>query len=46
MKKYPIGFNTRISKEYENNQIIIFTCTNREVEILEKENIKYNLVNL
>lgn len=37
---------TYISKEYENNQIIIFTCTNREVEILEKENIKYNLVNL
>lgn len=35
-----------ISKEYENNQIIIFTCTNREVEILDKENIKYNLVNL
>lgn len=37
---------TYISKEYENNQIIIFTCTNREIEILDKENIKYNLVNL
>lgn len=37
---------TYISKEYENNQIIIFTCTNREEEILDKENIKYNLVNL
>ena len=37
---------TYISKEHENNQIIIFTCTNREVEILDKENIKYNLVNL
>ena len=37
---------TYISKEYENNQVIIFTCTNREVEILDKENIKYNLVNL
>lgn len=35
-----------ISKEYENNQIIIFTCTNREVDILDKENIKYNLVNI
>lgn len=35
-----------ISKEYEDNQIIIFTCTNREIEILDKENIKYNLVNL
>lgn len=37
---------TYISREYENNQIIIFTCTNREIEILDKENIKYNLVNL
>ena len=37
---------TYISKEYENNQIIIFTCTNREIEILDKKNIKYNLVNL
>lgn len=37
---------TYIRKEYENNQIIIFTCTNREVEVLDKENIKYNLVNL
>lgn len=37
---------TYISKEYENNQIIILTCTNREIEILDKEDIKYNLVNL
>lgn len=37
---------TYISQEYRNNQIIIFTCTNREIEILDKENIKYNLVNL
>lgn len=29
-----------------NNQIIIFTCTNREKDILEKLNIEYNLVNL
>ena len=29
-----------------NNQIIIFTCTNREKEILDKLNIEYNLVNL
>lgn len=29
-----------------NNQIIIFTCTNREKDILEKLNIDYNLVNL
>ncbi|MGN1271040.1 MAG: ATP-binding protein, partial [Clostridia bacterium] len=29
-----------------NNQIIIFTCTNREKDILEKLNIEYNLVKL
>lgn len=29
-----------------NNQIIIFTCTNREKEILDKLNIEYNVVNL
>ena len=29
-----------------NNQIIIFTCTNREKEILDKLNIEYNLVNM
>lgn len=29
-----------------NNQIIIFTCTNREKDILEKLNIEYNLINL
>ena len=28
------------------NQVIIFTCTNREKEILEKLNIEYNLVDL
>lgn len=37
---------TYINEEYKNNQIIIFTCTNREIEILDKEGIKYNLVNL
>ena len=34
---------TYISQEYRNNQIIIFTCTNREIDILEKNNIPYNL---
>lgn len=37
---------TYISQEYKNNQIIIFTCTDREIEILDEKNIKYNLVNL
>ena len=31
---------------YKENQIIIFTCSNREREILDKLNIKYNLVEL
>jgi uncharacterized protein YhaN len=29
-----------------DNQLIIFSCTNREKEILEKLNIKYNLIEL
>lgn len=32
--------------ECKDNQIIIFTCTNRERQILDKENINYNLINL
>ena len=32
-----------ISEEFTNNQIIIFTCTDREKEILEKESIPYKL---
>ena len=35
-----------ISDNYKDNQIIIFTCTNRENKILEKLNIKYNLINI
>ena len=35
-----------ISENYDKNQVIIFTCSNREKEILDKLNIKYNLVNL
>ena len=29
-----------------DNQLIIFSCTNREKEILEKLNVKYNLIEL
>ena len=32
-----------LNEEFKQNQIIIFTCTNREEEILEKENIPYKL---
>ena len=35
-----------LNEYYINNQIIIFTCSNREMEILDGENIKYNLVNI
>ena len=29
-----------------DNQLIIFSCTNREKEILKKLNVKYNLIEL
>ena len=35
-----------LSSEYNNKQVVIFTCTNREKEILEKMQIKYNLIEL
>lgn len=35
-----------INENYKENQIIIFTCSNREKDILDKLNIKYNNVNL
>lgn len=35
-----------INENYKENQIIIFTCSNREQEILKKLNIKYNFINL
>lgn len=31
---------------YKNNQIIIFTCSNREKEILEENDIKYQYINI
>ena len=37
--------NYMINK-YNDRQIIILTCTEREKEILEKLNIKYNFINL
>ena len=35
-----------ICRRFSDNQIIIFTCTTREKEILEKLNIKFNCINL
>lgn len=35
-----------LNEECKDNQIIIFTCTNREKNILDKENINYSLINL
>lgn len=35
-----------LSEEYANNQIIIFTCTKREIEILNELNMQYNLIEL
>lgn len=35
-----------INNKYIDHQIIILTCTNREKEILEKLNIKFNLINI
>ena len=32
-----------ISKEYPDNQVLIFTCSNREEEALKSLNIEYNL---
>ena len=34
------------SKEFKQNQIIIFTCSKREKEILEKNGIEYNYIEL
>jgi len=35
-----------LNSEYKERQIIVFTCTNREKEILEKNNIFYNYLEL
>lgn len=35
-----------LNLNYENNQIIIFTCSNREKEALDELGIRYNLIKL
>ena len=36
----------RYLNEKCNNQIIIFTCTDRECDIIEEEKMEYSLINL
>ena len=35
-----------LQEKTNNHQVLIFSCTNREKEILEKEKIKYNIIEL
>ena len=35
-----------INENYKENQVLIFTCSNREKEIMDKLGIKYNFVEL
>ena len=35
-----------IAQRFKDNQILIFTCTNREKEILQQLNIKFNLIEI
>lgn len=35
-----------INEEYNENQILVFTCTSREEEILKNANISFNKINL
>ena len=35
-----------LANEYKEKQIIIFTCTDREKEILTKLDVNYNLIQL
>lgn len=37
---------TYLKENYSDNQILIFTCSNREKEAFDKLNIEYNLINL
>ena len=35
-----------INKKFKDNQVIIFSCTNREKEIFDKFNIEYNYIEI
>ena len=40
------NFLKYIYKRYPNRQILIFTCTNREIEVLDENRLKYNLIKI
>ena len=35
-----------LNSQFNNYQILIFSCTNREIKVFDKLNINYNLINL
>ena len=35
-----------INNKFKDHQIILFTCANREKEILDSMNLSFNLINL
>ncbi len=35
-----------LAEEYKDRQIILFTCSKREKEILDKNNIEYNYIEI
>ena len=35
-----------LSKKFKDRQIIIFTCTTRELRILQNNNIEFNFIEL
>ena len=45
-KRYSTNILKYLDEKYKTHQIILFTCTNREKEILEKIKVPYNLIEL
>lgn len=37
---------TYLNNNYKNNQILIFSCSHREKEIMDKLKVEYNLIEL
>lgn len=40
------NFLKYVYRQYPNRQVLIFTCTNREIDILEKNGLKFNLIKI
>ena len=40
------NFLKYVYRQYPNRQVLIFTCTNREIDILEKNGFKFNLIKI